>query len=66
MDFDVLLKLMVDKEASDLFITVGVPPSIKVHGKVIPVGKSPLTREGSRQMVEGSMDERQREELDAA
>ena len=63
MDFDVLLKLMVDKEASDLFITVGVPPSIKVHGKVIPVGKSPLTREGSRQMVEGIMDERQREEF---
>ena len=63
MEFDVLLKLMVDKSASDLFVTVGVPPSIKVHGKVIPVGKTPLSAEGARRMVEGIMDERQREEF---
>jgi len=63
MEFDVLLKLMVEKGASDLFITVGVPPSIKVHGKVIPVGKTPLTAQGSRKLVESIMDERQREEF---
>jgi twitching motility protein PilU len=63
MEFDVLLKLMVEKGASDLFITVGVPPSIKVHGKVIPVGKSPLSPGGARKLVEGIMDERQREEF---
>lgn len=39
MDFNSLLKLMVDKEASDLFITEGVAPSIKIHGKIIPIGK---------------------------
>jgi twitching motility protein PilU len=32
MDFEGLLKLMVEKGASDLFITAGVPPSMKVHG----------------------------------
>ncbi|MGD9659911.1 MAG: PilT/PilU family type 4a pilus ATPase [Porticoccaceae bacterium] len=63
MEFDVLLKLMVEKGASDLFITVGVPPSIKVHGKVIPVGKTPLTAQGARKLVESIMDERQREEF---
>jgi Tfp pilus assembly protein, ATPase PilU len=44
MEIEVLLKLMVDKLASDLFVTVGVPPSIKVHGKVIPVGKNYIDR----------------------
>lgn len=63
MEIDTLLKLMVDKNASDLFITVGVPPSIKINGKVLPVGKSPLTPEMSREIVEGIMDEEQRREF---
>src|SRR5690606_16003672 len=63
MEFDVLLKLMAAKGASDLFITVGVPPSIKVHGKAIPVGKSPLSAGGARKLVEGIVHERQREEF---
>lgn len=37
MDFDSLLKLMVHKKASDLFITVGTAPSMKVNGKISPV-----------------------------
>jgi twitching motility protein PilU len=63
MDINVLLKLVVDKSASDLFVTVGVPPSIKVHGKVIPVGKHSLTTESALKMVESTMDARQREEF---
>lgn len=63
MDFQDLLKLMVEKEASDLFITVGVPPSIKIHGKVTPVGSAKLGKEATRKLVEGVMDERQREEF---
>ncbi|MAT52499.1 MAG: type IV pili twitching motility protein PilT [Porticoccaceae bacterium] len=63
MEFDNLLKLMVDKEASDLFVTVGVPPSIKINGKVYPVGKVALTEDASRALVEGVMDEPQRAEF---
>jgi len=63
VEFNTLLKLMVDKQASDLFVTVGVPPSIKIHGKVIPVGKTPLTPEKAREMVEGIMDEPQKAEF---
>lgn len=63
MEFNSLLKLMVDKNASDLFITVGVPPSIKVDGKVIHVGKTPLSDEMARSLVEGVMDEPQKEEF---
>ncbi len=59
MDFDVLLKLMVEKGASDLFITTGVAPSIKVNGTITPVGKTPLSPEKARQVVESIMDEDQ-------
>ena len=59
MDFDVLLKLMVDKSASDLFITTGVAPSIKVNGTITPVGNTPLSPEKARQVVESIMDEEQ-------
>jgi len=62
MDFYALLKLMVDKGASDLFITEGMPPSIKVNGKVIPVGKTPLTAEMSLELVESIMNDKQRVE----
>ena len=34
VDFTSFLKLMVHKKASDLFITAGVPPSMKVHGRI--------------------------------
>jgi len=65
VEFDTLLKLMVEKQASDLFVTVGVPPSIKINGKVIPVGKTALTQEKARQMVEGIMDDGQKQEFNA-
>lgn len=63
MEFDSLLKLMVDKNASDLFITVGVPPSIKINGKVLPVGKGSLTPSMAREIIEGVMDAEQRTEF---
>ena len=33
IDFTSFLKLMAHKKASDLFITAGMPPSMKVHGQ---------------------------------
>lgn len=63
MDFDRLLSLMVEKGASDLFITAGVPPSIKVHGKIVPVTTTPLSPEKSREVVLSVMNEKQRLEF---
>ena len=63
MDFYALLKLMVDKKASDLFITEGMPPSIKVNGKVIPVGKAALSSDASLELVESIMNDKQRVEF---
>ena len=55
MDFDKLLKFMVEKGASDLFITAGVPPSAKINGRVMPVTRNPLSPEQSKEIVLGVM-----------
>jgi twitching motility protein PilU len=64
MDFDSLLKLMVHKNASDLFITAGIPPSMKINGKIMPVSKGSLTPDQARQIVYGIMNDVQREEFE--
>ena len=64
MEFEKLLRLMVEKGGSDLFITAGVPPSMKVNGKVLPVTKNALTPEQTREFVYGSMNEKQRAEFE--
>jgi twitching motility protein PilU len=63
MDIDKLLQVMVEKGASDLFITAGVPPSIKVNGRVLPVTTSPLSPEKTRETVLGVMNETQRRDF---
>ncbi|MCV6613555.1 MAG: PilT/PilU family type 4a pilus ATPase [Cellvibrionaceae bacterium] len=63
MEFERLLSMMVEKGASDLFITAGVPPSIKLHGKVVPVTTTPLSPEKTREVVLGVMNEPQRQEF---
>ncbi len=63
MDFDRLLTLMVEKGASDLFITAGVPPSIKVNGKLVPATATPLAPEKAREVVLGVMNEKQRRQF---
>ncbi len=63
MDVDRLLKVMVEKGASDLFITAGVAPSIKVHGRVLPVTTTKLTPEKTRETVLSVMTETQRKEF---
>jgi twitching motility protein PilU len=65
MVFSDLLKLMVHKKASDLFITTGVPPSLKIDGKVTPVTKQALTPEQSRAFAYGIMTEEQRRQFEA-
>ena len=63
MDFERLLALMAEKGASDLFITAGVPPSMKLNGRVVPVTTSPLSPEKARETVLGVMNEKQRKEF---
>jgi twitching motility protein PilU len=66
MDFNSLLKLMVHKQASDLFITAGVAPSLKVNGKINPVTQATLTPSQAREIVYSIMSPEQRQEFDSS
>jgi twitching motility protein PilU len=65
MVFSDFLKLMVHKKASDLFITAGVPPSLKVDGKIVPITKQALSPEASRELAYSVMNEEQRRKFEA-
>jgi twitching motility protein PilU len=64
VDFSSFLKLMVHKKGSDLFITAGIPPSMKVNGRIQPITQSALTPQQSRDMVLNVMTPAQREEFE--
>src|SRR3546814_18248868 len=64
IDFTSFLKLMAHQKASDLFITAGMPPSIKVNGKISPITQNPLTPQQARDLVLNVMSPPQREEFD--
>ncbi|MDR0247374.1 MAG: PilT/PilU family type 4a pilus ATPase [Burkholderiales bacterium] len=59
-----LLELLVQQKGSDLFITVGFPPAIKVNGKISPVSKSPLESQHTAELVRCVMNERQKKMFD--
>lgn len=65
MEFESLLKLMVHKNGSDLFITAGVAPSLKVNGKIAPVTQASLTPSQAKEIVMGIMTPAQKAEFEA-
>ncbi len=60
VEIERLLQVMVEKGASDLFITAGVPPSMKINGRIVPVTTTSLSPEKTRETVLGVMSEEQR------
>ena len=64
IDFTSYLKLMSHNKASDLFITAGMPPSMKVNGKISPITQTALTSQQSRDLVLNVMTPPQREEFE--
>jgi twitching motility protein PilU len=54
------LKYMVDRDASDIYLTVGLPPMFRIEGIVAPYGEEPLTREDTDAIAAGIMNERQK------
>lgn len=64
MNFNDLLRIMIDKEGSDLFITTNAPPSIKAHGRLSPIGDTPLPKGASRIIANQIMNESQRKEFE--
>jgi len=54
-----LLKLMVSRKGSDLFITAGFPPAIKVDGKVTKVSPQPLSPAHTLTLARSIMSDKQ-------
>jgi twitching motility protein PilU len=60
-----LLRRLVEKKASDLFITAGFPPAIKIDGEVRPQSERALAPEQCSVLVRAIMNDRQSKEFDA-
>ena len=61
-----LLRMMVQKDGSDLFITAGAVPSIKVDGKMTPLSNQSLSPQHTQILVHSIMNDRQMAEFDAS
>jgi len=61
MDIGYFLKLMTDKNASDMFMTTGAPVYIKVEGKHYPLGSTGLPAGMVKKIAYSLMDEGQKE-----
>lgn len=59
MDFSDYLRLMVKKDASDLFLSVGAPVNIKIDGVTSPAGTHPLPPGFVKLIAESIMNEKQ-------
>lgn len=64
MDILPYLKLVVEKSASDLFITVGSPVKVKLEGKSTPVGKTVLDGNMCKAAAYGIMNDKQIEQFE--
>ncbi len=60
-----LLKLMLSKNASDLFVTAGFPPAMKIDGKLTPVSSQALTAQHTKELARSIMNDKQAMEFES-
>ncbi len=60
-----LLRLMSQKKGSDLFITAGFPPAIKIDGKINPVSNQTLSAQHTAELARSIMNDRQAADFEA-
>lgn len=58
------LKVMGEKGASDLYLTVGFPPALRLEGKLVNVRSEPLTAEEINEIIASMLTSRQRREFE--
>lgn len=58
-----LLKMMVTRKASDLFITAGFPPAMKVDGKLTPITSQTLSPQQTAEIAQVVMNDKQAHEF---
>jgi twitching motility protein PilT len=59
-----LLQMVFDKDGSDLHIAAGVPPMIRVNGKLVPTEFDPLTPDDTQKLIFGILTNEQRKVLE--
>jgi twitching motility protein PilT len=65
IDLDELLLTLVDRGGSDLHLTAGIPPSIRVHGEITPLDEFPVCTSAELQkMLYAIMTQKQREQFE--
>jgi len=60
-----LLRALVAKNASDLFLTAGYPPAIKLDGRMTPVANQPLTPQHTAELARAVMNDKQAQEFES-
>lgn len=60
-----LLRLMLQKKGSDLFITSGFPPAIKIDGKIVPQSNQALSPQHTAELARAIMSDRQAAEFES-
>ncbi len=65
MDINLLLRLMAEKNASDLFFSTGAPPHMKIEGISTPMGQSPLPPGAIKDIAYNMMNDEQIEEFES-
>ncbi|PKO17920.1 type IV pili twitching motility protein PilT [candidate division BRC1 bacterium HGW-BRC1-1] len=65
MEISDLLKMTVERGASDLHIVVGRPPVIRVDGRIINVEMAPLSPLDTQRLVYGVLNELQKQKLES-
>ena len=61
-----LLRGMLSRKASDLFITAGFPPAFKVDGKMTPVSSQLLTSQHTQELARSLMNDKQAAEFESS
>ena len=61
-----LLTMMMQKKGSDLFITAGFPPAMKIDGKMTPATTQALTAQHTQELARAIMNDKQAAEFEAS
>ncbi|MBM4125333.1 MAG: type IV pili twitching motility protein PilT, partial [Nitrospira sp.] len=66
MDLHDILNVMVERDASDVYLRVDLPPTYRIQGATQPIGDAPFTNEQLEALAASVMREKQRQEFETA
>ena len=64
VDFAELITNVIASGASDLHLSVGAPPVMRLNGDLVRLGDTPLTAQDTRELVYGLLNQDQRQRLE--